>query len=76
VRDITPEREDAVIVDAVINIGASLTQRVIAEGIETLAQVSFLRTHHCEEGQGYFFSVPLSAEAFTMLLSDGSALPH
>jgi diguanylate cyclase (GGDEF)-like protein len=76
VRDIINECDDAVIVDAVINIGASLKQRVIAEGIETCEQVNFLRSHHCEEGQGYFFSVPLEAEAFTRLLERGVELPY
>ena len=76
VRDILNETDDAVIVDAVINIGASLKQRVIAEGIETSEQVSFLRSHHCEEGQGYFFSVPLEAEAFTRLLERGLEFHH
>lgn len=71
VRDIHNEYDDGVIVDAVINIGASLKQRVIAEGIETREQVSFLCNHSCDEGQGFFFSVPLEADAFTRLLEQG-----
>jgi EAL domain-containing protein (putative c-di-GMP-specific phosphodiesterase class I) len=45
-----------------INIGKSLKQRVIAEGVETLAQLTFLKLHGCGEGQGYFLSRPMAPE--------------
>jgi EAL domain-containing protein (putative c-di-GMP-specific phosphodiesterase class I) len=38
----------------------SLNLKVIAEGVENEAQMSFLRAHHCDEIQGYYFSMPLS----------------
>ncbi len=38
----------------------SLNLKVIAEGVEDEAQISFLRAHHCDEIQGYYFSKPLS----------------
>lgn len=56
------------IVNAVIAMGASLKQRVVAEGIETSQQLSFLKTHHCAEGQGYYFGRPMGAEKFAKLL--------
>lgn len=57
------------IVNAVIAMGVSLKQRVVAEGIETLQQLSFLKTHHCAEGQGYYFGRPMGAEKFAKLLA-------
>lgn len=59
------------IVTAVINMGNSLRQRVIAEGVEKQAQLTFLKDHHCEEGQGYFFSQPLDDDQYAGLLSTG-----
>ena len=40
----------------------SLNLKVIAEGVENEAQMSFLRAHHCDEIQGYYFSKPLPAD--------------
>ena len=51
----------------------SLKQRVVAEGIETPQQLAFLQSQHCAEGQGYYFSRPVAAEAFATLLETG---PH
>jgi len=61
------------IVSAVIAMGKSLKQRVVAEGIETREQLAFLQSHHCAEGQGYYFSRPVPAEEFATLLA---ADPH
>lgn len=52
-------------------MGTSLRQRVIAEGVEKQGQLAFLKSQHCEEGQGYFFSRPLVAEQFATLLATG-----
>lgn len=73
VRDIGAPHDNGVIVSAVIAMGNSLGQRVIAEGVEHEAQLSFLKEHHCDEGQGYLFSRPLSAAAFGALLAAGIA---
>jgi len=56
------------IVSAVIGMGTSLKQRVVAEGIETQQQLAFLQFHHCAEGQGYYFSRPVPAVEFAALL--------
>jgi diguanylate cyclase (GGDEF)-like protein/PAS domain S-box-containing protein len=71
VQKINSERDDAPIISAVINMGQSLKQRVIAEGVETLEQLAFLQSRGCEEGQGFYFSCPVVAEEFAKLLETG-----
>jgi len=68
VHEITENPGDATIVAAMINIGKSLNQSVIAEGVETRAQLNFLQRHGCNEGQGYYFSRPLGAEQASKIL--------
>jgi len=72
VRDIATDADDATIVAAVIGMGKNLKQRVIAEGVETHAQLAFLQARHCDEGQGFHFSHPVSAEDFARLLDTGN----
>lgn len=71
VKEITKDLGDAAIVGAIINIGKSLNQRVIAEGVETRGQLKFLQSHGCGEGQGYYFSHPVPAEQAAKLLRTG-----
>jgi diguanylate cyclase (GGDEF)-like protein/PAS domain S-box-containing protein len=71
VQEISADPGDATIVSAMINIGKSLKQRVIAEGVETRAQLDFLQRHGCGEGQGYFFSRPVVAEQAGKLFKIG-----
>ncbi len=68
VRDITVDPNDAAIVVAIINMAKSLDLDVIAEGIETAGQLSLLRAKGCSVGQGYYFSVPLSAKELEPML--------
>jgi len=63
--------DNGIIASAIIAMGASLKQLVIAEGIEKQDQLAFLKAQHCEEGQGYFFSRPIVAEQFAQLLATG-----
>jgi diguanylate cyclase (GGDEF)-like protein/PAS domain S-box-containing protein len=75
VRDIVTDADDATIVDAVIGMGRNLKQRVIAEGVETHAQLEFLQAHQCEVGQGFHFSHPVPAEEFASLLVAENGAP-
>jgi diguanylate cyclase (GGDEF)-like protein/PAS domain S-box-containing protein len=64
VRDISEDPEDKAIVSAIINMASSLGMQTIAEGVETAAQLAFLRLQGCDEVQGYYFSKPLPAGQF------------
>lgn len=66
--------DNASIVRAVISMSKSLNQKVIAEGIETPEQHAFLQAQDCDEGQGYYFSRPVPAEALAALLETGISL--
>jgi diguanylate cyclase (GGDEF)-like protein/PAS domain S-box-containing protein len=72
VQEITAAPRAAPIIRAMIGIGKSLNQRVIAEGVETTEQLAFLQAEDCEEGQGFFFSRPLDAEQFARVLKAGT----
>jgi sensor c-di-GMP phosphodiesterase-like protein len=68
VRQIGTPGADTSIVTAVIGMAQGLKLRVIAEGVETLEQLEFLRAHRCEAAQGYYFSRPVPPEQFVELL--------
>ncbi len=61
--------DDGAIATAVIAMGNSLNFRVVAEGVEDQFQLDFLRQRHCDEGQGFFFSAPVTSHDFEQLLS-------
>lgn len=63
IRHILLEHHGTSIVSAIISLAKNLNVKVIAEGIETEEQLTFLRSHHCDAGQGYYFSQPLTADA-------------
>jgi len=71
IHNIIASSDDAIIAAAVISMGKSLKHRVIAEGVETPEQLAFLQNHGCDEGQGYWFSLPLVAQKFANLLETG-----
>ncbi|QYF93447.1 EAL domain-containing protein [Massilia sp. PAMC28688] len=57
---IRTSHDSAVIAQAIIALGHSLHMRVIAEGVETEGQLDFLRRHHCDQIQGFYFSPPVA----------------
>jgi diguanylate cyclase (GGDEF)-like protein/PAS domain S-box-containing protein len=69
VRNLPSNADDGSIVIAMITMARSLHLRVVAEGIETLRQLTFLVDHNCPEGQGYYFSRPVAADECAVLLS-------
>ncbi len=64
VNDITTDSGDAAIARAIIALAHSLDIKVIAEGVETDAQLAFLRQHGCDAIQGYFIAKPMPAGEF------------
>ncbi len=71
VRNIEANRGDSIIVSAIVAMGRSFRQNVIAEGVEKPAQIEMLMALQCDEGQGYIFSRPLTAKKFAELLAKG-----
>lgn len=71
---ISPDPEDTSIIYAIMAVAKALKLHVSAEGIETEEQLNFLRNIKCREGQGYYFSKPLSATHMTELLRNKKPL--
>jgi EAL domain-containing protein (putative c-di-GMP-specific phosphodiesterase class I) len=63
VKDVTVDSDDAAITAAIVAMARTLGLKTIAEGVETEAQLKFLKSLGCDEGQGYYFSRPLPPEA-------------
>lgn len=70
VRNIIDDSKSAAIANATIGLAHGLGIKVIAEGIETQAQLDYLRTAGCDEMQGYYFSRPVSPDALAELLRE------
>ncbi len=75
VRDIPTDPDDMAITSAIVALGHRLQMTIVAEGVETEEQLSFLINEGCEEAQGYLFSMPLPAEELSTLLHDGFYAP-
>lgn len=66
VRDVVDDADDAAIIDAIIGLACNMKLSVIAEGVESAAQVECLRASGCERFQGYHFSPPLAPDEFAV----------
>jgi EAL domain-containing protein (putative c-di-GMP-specific phosphodiesterase class I)/CheY-like chemotaxis protein len=75
VRDITTNPDDAAIALAIISMAHSLHMQVIAEGVESRAQMALLRRHFCDEIQGFHFSRALPPEELGKLVQENRAQP-
>ncbi|MBJ7314366.1 putative bifunctional diguanylate cyclase/phosphodiesterase [Rugamonas sp. CCM 8940] len=64
------DANDCAIASTIISIAQQLKHKVIAEGVETVEQLAFLKSSGCDEVQGYLFSRPLTAEAFERALRE------
>jgi diguanylate cyclase (GGDEF)-like protein/PAS domain S-box-containing protein len=67
---IPSDANDCAIANTIISIAQQLKHKVIAEGVETVEQLAFLKNSGCDEVQGYLFSQPLEAEAFELALRE------
>ena len=68
IRMLMSDPRDAAITRGIIGMAHSLNLNVVAEGVEDIGQMDFLREHHCDALQGYLFSRPVPVEEFTRLL--------
>jgi diguanylate cyclase (GGDEF)-like protein len=74
VRDLAQDSEDQAIARAIISMGKALGMTVVAEGVETAEQQTFLRDHACDEMQGFLFSRPLPPQQLAALLRSAPLL--
>lgn len=76
ISDVATNPDDSAITAGIISMAKSLRLKVIAEGVENEAQMSFLRAHHCDEIQGYYFCKPLSVDDATDRLGNVTPEPR
>ncbi|HKB63344.1 MAG TPA: EAL domain-containing protein [Burkholderiales bacterium] len=74
VRDISTDADDATLTRAIINLAQNLRLNVVAEGVETEAQLAFLCLNGCDEMQGYLFARPTTGEECGRMLGEGRKL--
>ncbi len=68
IRDLEKNAEDRAITEAIITMGKTLSMTVVAEGVETQEQQTFLADHACDAMQGFYFSKPIGADQFAGFL--------
>lgn len=68
------EENDCAIAQAIVTMGKQLRQEIVAEGVETPAQMAFLRDLGCDQLQGYLFSPPVAAGEFENMIRKGQRL--
>jgi EAL domain-containing protein (putative c-di-GMP-specific phosphodiesterase class I) len=72
VHGISVSEKDEAIARIIINLASNLGLKVIAEGVETAAQIEFLKRHVCDEVQGYYFYKPMPAEDLEKILESAA----
>jgi EAL domain-containing protein (putative c-di-GMP-specific phosphodiesterase class I) len=73
IKDLDRNETDAAIATAIIAMASNLNLQVVAEGVETIGQLHFLRDNNCDEVQGYLFSEPVTAERIAHYLRTHAA---
>jgi EAL domain-containing protein (putative c-di-GMP-specific phosphodiesterase class I) len=68
VRDISTDKDDAAIISAMLAMAGVLGLEVVAEGVETMEQLHFLRDRQCDVAQGFLISKPLNADDLVKLI--------
>jgi len=69
IRDISTDPSDAMLVEMILSLAEKMNIKVVAEGVETKEQLTFLQQHNCNYIQGYYFSKPLPLAEFETFLS-------
>jgi diguanylate cyclase (GGDEF)-like protein/PAS domain S-box-containing protein len=70
VADLDRNDDDAALVKAIISMGHSLNRKVLAEGVENSDQLSFLTLHGCDEVQGFYLAIPMTAEELSKSIKE------
>ncbi|MFC7517603.1 putative bifunctional diguanylate cyclase/phosphodiesterase [Herbaspirillum sp. GCM10030257] len=73
IRDMMNNRDDAAIVAATIALAHTMKLKVVAEGVTSYEQLSFLQSHECDEVQGFLLGAPVAADTLAALLSAQSS---
>jgi diguanylate cyclase (GGDEF)-like protein/PAS domain S-box-containing protein len=73
--DIVTDRNAANIASSIIDLAHRMQLKVVAEGVENKAQLTYLGSNHCDEIQGYYFSKPVPPDEFARQLREGKSLP-
>ncbi|HLR43544.1 MAG TPA: EAL domain-containing protein [Pseudogracilibacillus sp.] len=68
------DKQDEMIVQTIVNLGQNLNFEIIAEGIETMEQLAYLRSLDCHEGQGYYWSKPVESEEIERLYEEQNVI--
>ena len=74
ITDLASNPDDASIAQAIVNMAHALGLNVVAEGVETSSQLTFLAAHGCDQMQGYYFSRPVGAAEATQMLRENRQL--
>jgi EAL domain-containing protein (putative c-di-GMP-specific phosphodiesterase class I) len=62
INDLTRDADARALIDGIITLAHGLRMKVVAEGIETMAQLDYLRSHECDEAQGYWLCKPVTCD--------------
>lgn len=76
IREIPNNSKSKAMVKAIIELGKIIGCTIVAEGVETQAQIDFLKKNNCNYAQGYLFSKPINADKFTELLANWKQIKY